>query len=261
VFLLPFALSGKSVDSIVFYKYTSIINSSDNKSLEGIKLSCKNEILYAELDSITELVTIQTIVHSKYISLIVYDLNQKIVLWTKRINSKLYKVVPLTRFIILTSCEKTICLDKLTGIELWKSKRELLYVNRKSEIGFTYFTHFDASNPDVLLEAINISDGGKIWKRQIDRIYGWNEIVTLNDSTVILSDSELHSFNLNNGKGWDYDALSGINIEEERNLVLNAAAFSATIAFGVFVGYSVDYFTHLGNIVWDLCLICLSSME
>lgn len=51
--------------------------------------------------------------------------------------------------------------------------------------------------------------GNIIWEREIDRTFGWREMFPLNDSTMIISGSGIHSLNFKDGKGWYIKQKSG----------------------------------------------------
>lgn len=240
-------------DAVNYSNYSTAISLKDQPNIAGIQLSCIHKVLYVALDSTTNLLTIKTKYSDDKVTLMVYDLVQKKLLWSMQVNPRKYNVISLQKYILLTNEEKTQCFNKYTGVELWNSNREVLYVNEKNDVAFTYFTHFDASHPDKLLEAISLNDGKKIWKREIDRHYGWNEIQNMNDSTIILSASGLHPIHLKTGKGWDFDAQTGELFKDDSEQLRKAAFVATTIAFGIFAGISVYYFTHTNELLWELC--------
>lgn len=248
---------GQTTDSIILSKFKTTSSFSEQLILEGLKLTSKEEIIFSSMDSTTKLITIETKHSEKLISVYVYDLKLRKQLWSTIVNNSKYNVISLTNYVLLTSKHKTICLDKLKGNELWNLKSELLYVNQKNEVAFTYFSHFDKSNPNKLLEAIRLSDGKKIWKREIDRTFGWNEIFNLNDSTVMLSASGLHTINLKDGKGWDFDALSGenrITSNMPQALYIASTILTAWFSFAsAGLIHTIYYFSHTSETFWNLC--------
>lgn len=250
-------LSAQEAETINYSVFTSDIKLTDNSKLEGISLNLNHEILNASLDTVNQYLTIQSAFDQKQLILCIYDLTNKKLLWSLLVHKKKYQIISLENYIILTSENKTICYNKHNGIEIWDSKRELLYVNEKNEVAFTYFSHFDKSNPNKLLEAIRLSDGKKIWTRNIDRYFGWNEILNINDSTIILSASGLHTINLKNGSGWDYDALTGeesISSSIPYSFNVFATVLTSLFSFaGAGVAYTIYYFSHTSELYWDLC--------
>lgn len=247
----------QQVETINYSSFTSDIKLDDNSLLEGISLNLNHEILNASFDSVTQYITIQSNFGDKQLLLSVYDLAEKKLLWSLIVQKAKYQIISLEKFIILTSENKTICYKKENGLEIWTGKRELLYVNQKNEIAFTYYSHFDKSNPSKLLEAIRLSDGKKIWTRNIDRYFGWNEIININDSTIMLSASGLHTINIKNGKGWDFDALTGEErISSSIPYTFNVFGTVLTSLFsfaGAGLAYTIYYFSHTSELYWDLC--------
>jgi hypothetical protein len=70
-----------------------------------------------------------------------------------------------------------------------------------------------------------------IWQREISRDYSWNDILYLNDSTLLIAASGLHSLNIFDGKGWDYHTVTG-----KKDYTASAVGTGLGIAAGLLTG-------------------------
>lgn len=161
---------------------------------------------------------------------IMYNLSDQKEMWSKKINYQTSEVVQYDDLVIHKSSNNIACLDPLTGKDRWKVKNSLYYVDptRKTGIGYRFNIMSGYTN---LLEGINLSDGKKLWEREIKKDYGWNDVVPLNDSVIVVTAAGLHAVNLNNGSGWDLDAVTG-----EKDYKATIAANVAGVAFGLLTG-------------------------
>lgn len=238
-------------------EYKEGVNFITNKPFYGLEFNCNEEIINIFLDDSARLMVIESKVENKLNRFTIYDTNDKQIYWNGTFNPNKERLLVQDKYIVLSDNVRTLCYDKISGKEIWSYKKELIYVNDKNDVALTYFSHFDRSQPDILLEAIRLKDGKKIWTRKIDRTYGWNEVLSLNDSTILLSASGLHLINLKNSKGWDFDALTGEEKDRMPNsFAINTAAAFIGVGFGL-VGYgvfrSIYYFSHTSELYWDLC--------
>ncbi|WP_029164159.1 PQQ-binding-like beta-propeller repeat protein [Anaerophaga thermohalophila] len=90
-----------------------------------------------------------------------------------------------------------------------------------------------------------MKSGNVIWKRDLNREYGWNDIFYTNDSTMIVVAAGLHSININSGKGWDYNTITG-----EKDYTGTAAANAVGVAAGLLTGTFVMSTGH--NLIRDV---------
>lgn len=128
--------------------------------------------------------------------------------WDRKINFQSENVVILGNRPFLLKPGTVTALDKNTGIGLWTSKSELYRVDPESPIAITY--KFNSMNPSSdKMEGLDLKTGKVVWSRSLERTYGWDESQKLNDSTLLISSSGLHTVNLHTGEGWDYKAQTG----------------------------------------------------
>jgi hypothetical protein len=107
-----------------------------------------------------------------------------------------------------------------------------------------------------------LKSGNVIWKRDLNREYGWNDIFYTNDSTMIVVAAGLHSININSGKGWDYNTITG-----KKDYTGTAAANALGVAAGLLTGTFVMSTGHnlvrdvISNSLVDSLYIYLASKE
>jgi outer membrane protein assembly factor BamB len=89
---------------------------------------------------------------------------------------------------------------------MWGGTHNIYFVDSENNIALGYRSLYN----DELetLEGLNLKTGKVVWKRQISRKMGWDNIYYLNDSTVLVVASGLHTINLRTGKGWDYNSVT-----------------------------------------------------
>ncbi|KAA3651840.1 MAG: hypothetical protein DWP98_02375 [Bacteroidetes bacterium] len=99
-------------------------------------------------------------------------------------------------------------LNNENGKNKYKMDHNIYIIDSTKQIGMGYKIDEFPSNINRL-EGIDLASGTKIWERNINRDYGWNDSYSLNDSTYLIISSGLHTVNPNTGKGWSYDAKTG----------------------------------------------------
>ncbi len=190
-------------------------NLIDSTEIRGIEYTFPERIHKTYLDTISGLLTVKTrgltknrkwLRNSGYI--LQYDLNNESLLWSKKIAYQTSDLLQFGNTMILSSLNKSNCLDIRTGEKTWKVKNNIYYADPIEKIGIGYRLQ-SLDGYSNKLEGINLENGEIIWKRKLDQDYGWNDVFYTNDSTLIVVASGLHAININNGKGWDYDTETG----------------------------------------------------
>lgn len=182
---------------------------------------------------------------------ILYDLSNEKTKWKKNVNYQNNFIDQHNNFIFKGSIQKTYCLDFETGENLWKAQNLIAFVNPWLKIGIGYIPLSPYLTIGDDFEGINLLNGKTIWKRKINHDYNLNDIFMLNDSIALIVSSGLHSVNLKNGKGWDYNAKTGEPFlrEKKTDMISNVLIDSMDIYFA-----SKEKISHLdfnGNILWS----------
>lgn len=127
--------------------------------------------------------------------LLYYDLNTENVIWTKRCNG--LAPVFLKDKIIVRTYNKTLALNKNTGDLMWERNGGFGFINPEKGFALT-----------GMVSSFDLNSGKDIWHRDIKTQFGSDEII-LDGESLIASIDGLHSFNIQNGTGWDIDMSTG----------------------------------------------------
>lgn len=214
---------------------------SNNSSIKGNQYSFPDRIHRYFLDTISSIISVQlrgVSRNGKWLDntgdLIIYDLKSNRVKWTKSINYQSGGILQFHNCIIQHIPGKSFCLSIDNGEKLWKVKNSIYYVDKINRVGLGYsFSNFSGEFSNTLC-GINLLNGEEIWNREISKDFGWNDIFHVNDSTLIISASGLHLVNIKNGKGWDYNSITGQN-DYTGTIAANAAGIALGILTGTFI--------------------------
>ncbi len=208
-----------------------------NSEIRGLQYTFPDRIHKTYLDTISGLLTVQlrgVSKNGKWLKntgkILQYSLNNKEVKWSKKIAYQVSSVQQFSNTMIFTAGNKSYCLDINTGNKLWDVKNDIYFVDPIYNIGIGYkFKTFAGYTNE--LEGIDLKTGNVVWKKELNREYGWNDVFYINDSTVIVVAAGLHAINIKNGKGWDYNAITG-----QKDYTGNVAANTAGAALGLLTG-------------------------
>jgi len=132
-----------------------------------------------------------------------YDLKNKSVLWDKFFYYPWDNIIQLRKTFIYSDLHNSYKLDPYSGKSIWKIKNRIFFVTPAGNIGIAY--KFDMwSGGTTKLEGIDLISGNTIWKRKIHRWNRLNDILFINDSTLMVIASGFNSINIYTGKGWGY---------------------------------------------------------
>ncbi len=214
-------------------------NLIDNTEIKGIEYIFPERIHESFMDTTNGFLTVQLrgLRKEKWLSnkgnILQYDLNNKNLLWSKKIAYQASNLQQFSNTMIFTVANKSYCLDIRTGNEIWEVKNNIYYVDPVDNIGIGY--RFKSSTGySNELEGIDLKSGNVIWKRDLNREYGWNDVFHTNDSTMIVVAAGLHSININNGNGWDYNTITGKK-DYTGTVAANAVGVAAGLLTGTFV--------------------------
>jgi len=176
--------------------------------------------------------------------IVVFDLKNKTVKWTKKIDHSVSSFNQYGNIIIFTKGNKISRLNIEDGSPMWEIKNDLYYVNPIKKIGLGYKYNGLTGNIHTL-EGINMETGETIWQKELNREYGWNKIISLNESDVLVVAGGLHYINIDNGIIWDYETVTG-----KKNYTETIAKNAGGIALGVLTGTYI--FSTGSNLVRDI---------
>jgi hypothetical protein len=137
-----------------------------------------------------------------------YDRNTKEILWSKAIDYDICEFLKFGKQLVFNDYNDGYGIDTYTGTNLWRVRNYIYYADLKYNIGIAYrYLEGEGYTNDFM--GIDLLTSKLIWKRNINRTFGWNDFFYLNDSTFMVVAAGLHAINIQTGKGWDYNAITG----------------------------------------------------
>lgn len=240
----------------------------DSFDIKGVEYVFSDRIHGIFLDTTTGFLTAQLrglSNNGKWVNnngnIVQYDIKNQKVLWSKKIAYQSSNLQQFSKTMIYTVANKSYCLDINTGNELWEVKNNIYFVDPIDNIGIGYKFKSSTGYSNEL-EGIDLKNGNVIWKRDLNREYGWNDVFYINDSTVIIVAAGLHSINIKTGKGWDYNTITG-----KKDYTGTAAVNAVGVGLGLLTGTFVMSTGHdlvrdlVSNTITDSSSIYLASKE
>jgi hypothetical protein len=213
-----------------------------NKEILAREFIFPERIADTYIDTISSSITVQlrgTSRNGKWLNnsgdIILYNLEQMRTKWSKTIGYQQSSIEQNGSVIIETVGKKSYCLDYENGKNKWEVKNAIYYVEpvQKKGIGYNYSDWASDEKNMTNLEGIDLTNGNKIWKRELTRKYSWNDVFHLDDSTIIVVAGGLHSINVSNGSGWDYNTVTGA-FDYSGTAAANVAGAALGLLTGVF---------------------------
>ncbi|MDR0232090.1 MAG: PQQ-like beta-propeller repeat protein [Dysgonamonadaceae bacterium] len=247
-------------------------NLQNEQDIIGTEYAFPDIIYKTFLDTVSGLLTVQlrgTSKNEKWLNntghILQYDLNEQKLMWSKKIaylTSELLQAENVMIYMVHNKFgSKSSSLDIYTGKELWKSNHTIYHIDPINRIGVGYKPNIGFNSKNKL-EGIDLDNGNALWKMNLNREYGWNDAFHINDSTLIVVASGLHSINILNGDGWDYEAITGVK-DYTGTVAAAAIGLAAGLLTGTFLiptGY--DLVSDLGsNVLMDDLDFYFSSKE
>lgn len=190
-----------------------------------------------------------------------YDTEENRVLWSEKISFQSASIEQYGGITLHTTGGKSYCLDNETAEQLWEVKNTLIFADPIDKIGIGYKLQA-AQNKQNTLEGIDLTTGRPMWQREISREYSWNDVLYLNDSTLLIAAAGLHTVNIFDGRGWHYHTITG-----KKDYTASAVGTGLGIAAGLLTGmYSVSTGYNLvrdvaSNVLVDSAAIYFASRE
>lgn len=250
------------LQSIAQQPYTTVLH---NHVIIGENLITKQDIQATEyffphhirnfyFDTITGYLSVQTREQfergrqSIFGDLLIYDTESHSVKWSKEINYADGFILQSTRNLIENLRNRSHRLNIHNGENMWTIRNNIVIIDELNQIGMGYRTR-PLNQITNTLQGIDMKSGDVLWQREVSHDLGWNGIYGINDTTIFIVAGGLHSINLLNGKGWSYEAVTGIK-DHSASVLTTLAGLAFGAATGVFfwsTGYNL-----IGNLVSDI---------
>lgn len=234
----------------------------------GTEYFFESRINHIYVDTISNNITIQLRELSKNGNrlkdkgfVILYDINNNEVQWSNRISFLTNYIQQFNSLILRSTASQSINLDPLYGYDNWRIMNNFHLADFKANIGIGYKLSGSTSQSNKL-RGIDLTNGEQVWKRKIDRSYGWNDYFYINDSTIIIASSGLHAINTKTGLGWDYNTETGTK-DYTGTITTNAVGAVLGVLTGTFVIASGASIVHdvASNSLIDSSYLYFSSQE
>jgi hypothetical protein len=166
-------------------------------------------------------------------NIIQYDFENNKILWNKTIYYDIQELLKFEKLLILNDYNEAYVLDSNTGDRLSKVLNYIYFANPKFNIGVAYQYIADGGDGYYTndLMGIDLMKCKLLWKRTVNRAYGWNDFFFLNDSTLLVVAAGLHSINIKTGGGWAHNAVTG-----KTHNVNNSGSVAGAVVGGILGG-------------------------
>lgn len=192
-----------------------------------------------------------------------FDLNSKDINWTREVYFGNASIEQYNGVLFHNvGYGSTTRVEMTTGKDLWNSKVLIYTTIPGLNIAFGYKYNSFAQTFSEKLSCVDLTNGKVRWERKIDKSYGWDGIVNLNDTAILLVASGLHHLNLETGKGWDYEVKTGVK-DYSKTVGANVAGAVLGLLTGSFViSTGHDLVSNLvSNVVTDSLYIYFASKD
>jgi hypothetical protein len=231
----------------------NLITNADIKAIEHV---FPQRIDNYYLDTLTNLLTLQLRGISEsgnWIKstgkIVLYDLTNREEKWNKKINYLKSNILQYDDVLVQIQENTTSRLNIETGENQWQVTNSILYTDQFTGIGIGYPLAFSSANAKRL-EGINLSYGNLAWFREVSREYGWNDVIHLNDSVILLVAAGLHTINPKTGAGWDYSTITGAK-DYTGVIIGNTMGIALGLLTGTFMTFTEpDVVTDIASNVW-----------
>lgn len=130
-----------------------------------------------------------------------FDLKNEKLLWNFVISYVYEHIISIEDYFFYYTQTNSYRLHPVSGKKMSKLKTNYIYVDTTKSIGLGYPVKIYPDNVNRL-EAVDLTNGKKIWEREVKRSGLWSNVEKLNDSCILVLANGLEKINLYNGKGW-----------------------------------------------------------
>jgi len=242
-----------------------------NDSIKAVEYRFEQMIIDYYLDTLRNTFTIKLREinknRTKFLNsgeILFFDLSSEKLKWSKPINYATTEFQQFTDYLLESNLTHSYSLNIETGKIKWEAKSDIYHIHKPTNTGIGYPFIRGLQKPSNTLKGIDISSGREIWERIIHRDYGWNDVITLNDSTVGIVASGIQAVNIYDGSGWAYYTTTGTNkIDAKTTVAMNAVGLGLGLLTGFyFYGVSINVISDIvSNVIYTDNKLFMTSYE
>jgi hypothetical protein len=206
--------------------------------IPAVQYSFNDRIHHVYTDSVSGLMTIQfrglrkngkTIKNNGRIA--VFDPKPGEIVWEKPVSYQRDEYHQFDGYLMRYSGRNSVLLDVHTGKRQRDVANIFYYYDSNHNVGMGYRL-LQGINRQNMLEGIDFADGSLLWRRPVNRDFSWNDVIGINDTTLLVVAGGLHTIDPRNGSGWSYDTRTG-----KKDYTRTIAANVFGIAAGLMTGH------------------------
>ncbi|MDR2887718.1 MAG: hypothetical protein LBV26_06955 [Bacteroidales bacterium] len=229
------------------------------KEIKATEYTFPGRIYDAHIDNVSNTATVQLRTLNdngkrmeNFGDIVHYDLNGRTVKWTKYISYVTSKIRYSGSTIIFSKGGNSYRLNPENGQDVWRAKNDIYFVDSSSaSIGIGYKFELGNKVYGHTLEGIDLNNGKRIWQRELNREYGWNDALPVNDSTWMILSGGLHTVNVHDGSGWSYNEITGVK-DYTGSIAATAAGFALGAASVALFGSGTFFYSTGYSLISDL---------
>jgi outer membrane protein assembly factor BamB len=134
-------------------------------------------------------------------SLLIYDVEQDSLLWSKKILYNGNFITQSDSLIAIIRNGRSYLFKNNSGVAEWKIKKSIIHlIQPRAEIGIALGSSGTYGVPEI--QGVNLKNGKLVWRKEIASYDGWENLYQVNDSCVLVLSNGLRWINIKNGRGW-----------------------------------------------------------
>lgn len=237
------------------------------ESVFAKKITFDEKIHHFQIDTLNEQITMQLRDFNRFGNpknrghLIRYDIEGNKVLWSNKASYQYESIRQYGNLLMDTYGGWTYGINNETGEQEWQNKKNLFFAAPEYNIAMGYEFH-PTEGPENMFYGVSTKNGRTQWQREINREYGWRDVLYLDDTTILIVAEGLHSLDIRTGKGWDYHLVSGKE-NYTRAAVTSGLGMAVGLLTGVyFASANPDIISNISsNVIVDSSSLFFASTE
>jgi len=161
---------------------------------------------------------------------LLYDVHSDSIIWQHLFTKRKHSISQKDTLIYMYEGRKAYLIDYRSGRTIKEVHYDIYYTLPEYNIALGY----QRGSTDLC--GFRLDNESVLWTKYIPRESGWNDVIPLSDTTLLISSGGLHFLNINNGQGTDYRAVTTISNYSSERLPTRVAVIGACVAIGMLTG-------------------------